>query len=224
MSQTSALPLRASSGRDKVVDSATLFETNAVLFCLCLSFVGYLMIPRGARKYFCNAYPKRFAKTYFVKHEVPTHVTTYESISDVGCISPSARSRRGCFTATGPSPLILDPRTTCVMTGQVGQKASSSVLSSPSRGFTLDASNNRPGMQHLKTPLPSRIDEDASQSPNSVLDQSMISDTKKLLVLISSRCLDKQQEQDQKDAIELLGKRNVPFDTIDGMNGANRSR
>jgi hypothetical protein len=72
---------------------------------------------------------------------------------------------------------------------------------------------------------PATMEEDVpSHSPNSVLDQTESDQPKKLLVLMSSRCLDPQQGQNQKDAIALLRQRKVHFETVDGMNPLQRNR
>lgn len=235
--------MQASVVVEDTVDTIIVLQTNCVLFLLCCSFVMYLMVPRGVRKHVCNVYPKRFAKTYFVQHEVPTQITTsreqdYDFIntcSDDGyhnSFTPTPRRSKKKPTRgwVAPSPLILDPEKACVMTGQLftGQQqpadttASSCDDSSPARLFTPGGTARK---HNIRNPLHSTIDEEAgSQSPNSVMDQSMCSDTKKLLVLISTRNLDKQQLQDQKEALALLRQRKVPYDTVDGMNSLQRSR
>ena len=220
--------------KERVVNTELLIKTNFALLMFFFGFVGYLILPRGARKYFCNAYPKRFHRISFAKHEVPTQISTspnpdYEPIDDCyTSFTPRSSSRsdnpnRGWMP---PTPLILEPGNACVTTGQIfaGHQpvdAASSIYSSPSRLFTPGRTNKK---RSARTPFQPTIDEDAnSQSPNSVLDQSMV-ETKKLVVLMTSRCLDKQQMQNQQEAFALLRQRKVPFETVDGMNGLQRSR
>lgn len=233
MSEVSVPPMLV---KERFVDAELLMKTNFALLMFFFGFVGYLILPRGTRKYLCNAYPKRFHRISFAKHEVPTQITTspnpdYEPIDDCyTSFTPrsSSRSDRPNRGWMPPTPLILEPGNACVTTGQIfaGQPAidaASSIYSSPSRLFTPGRTSRK--TRNARTPFQPTIDEtDAnSQSPNSVLDQSM-GESKKLLVLMSSRCLDKQQMQNQQEAFALLRQRKVPFETVDGMNGLQRSR
>lgn len=241
MSETPA-PLKATLVKDILQVTGVVYQANIALFVIYISFFVYLVIPRGARKHFCNAYPKRHTRTRYIKHEVPTLVTThrmsYDSIDDVEqnnlqFQTPSARSSHdiGCTAAfpLHPAPMILNPEKAWIMTGEalmLGPKtpAGGSMYSSPRGLFTSDRKRDRLGS--TRTPLPPKIDENETMSPSSVVDQSMMSSSssKRLLVLMSSRCLDRKQEIDQQEAFDLLRSRGVPFDRVDGMNTLHRKR
>ncbi|KAI2513439.1 hypothetical protein MHU86_913 [Fragilaria crotonensis] len=231
MNRGTALPLQMNA---HVVDpdSELVVLTNCALLLVCVAFVGYLAIPGGARKRYCNSHPRRFARTSFVLRDcdVLTPIVSaspdrgYDSIDDgYTSFAPRSPSRSdllhgGCSL---PTPLIMDPGIACLSKGQATPNAPSS-----HRWSTPGKTSRTHGRQTPATARPPpTIEEDVNNnSPNSVSDKSEHELPKKLLVLVSTRCLDPQQEQNQRDAIALLRQRKVPFETVDGMNPLQRTR
>ena len=223
-------------------DSDLIVVTNCALLLICITFVVYLTIPRGARKQYCNSHPTRFARSSFVmsdcdvskQRRLASPDRGYDAIDDGGYTSFAPRSpsrsdvpHRGCSIST---PLIGEPGIACLSTGQAPtEHGRTDTALFSSSWFTPGTRTTRKQPQRTPAtdwPPPPTLEENSiNHSPSSsVLNQSECELSKKLLVLISSRCLDPQQVQNQRDAIALLRQRKVRFETVDGMNALQRSR
>jgi len=151
----------------KLIDASNILsQHNNALVAICGGFFIYLLVPKGAKKYFCNAYPRRFLRTgknrLVATKAKATHIRTilptvknalidtrraWEADKKKLVASPSEANSRGtlnfeyekeCFM----SPQLLYQANACTRKGNNrlcgSPDACSSMHSSPSRLFSND--------------------------------------------------------------------------------------
>lgn len=187
------------------------------MFFVCVIFLSFLVNRRAMQ--LCARSSENRSEIY----ETPTDVTSsLVKAKNLECHlqqdQMSDLYQQGCYMNS--SPLINGTQQHWAAFTSASEQIDTcaSLHSSPS-GFLKPSRWN---VKKLRQPA--RLNEKSCIPQYATSDESVLNDSKKLLILMSSRCLDKQQAENQKTALEILKARRVPFETVDGMKSINRKR
>jgi hypothetical protein len=212
-----------------------IVDMDSALCCICFLFMAYLLFPKSIRKHVCCASPSGSSKGYVVPPDVKSLSSPSSTSSTTiargntpkskdamdyedGYISFSPRASSDALPFACTRKSVLDY-------GTIFQRPSiSPTKSSSERKSSLKVTFKSPRVD--KTFEKSHVEEGPAIAKSGSRSQTNPStdEAKKLIVLLSSLCMDRQQEQDQRDALTLLRQRKAVFNVVDGSQGTHRKR
>ena len=153
----------------------------------------------------------------------PSKVTSHEAFSD--------DNRKDCQTASHLQFQTDDGHRARKDTpSRRLSNALTSIPSSSARLFSTQklplnyGSMNAVDIPLFQSPIDKRMESDLKEVTSIQSEILELDNSKKLLVLISKRCLDEVMQNQQEEALALLKMRRVPFDIVDGMDPMQRTR
>lgn len=222
-------------------ETTNLDHHQRALVAAFSGFIFYLLIPKGIRKHFFDALPRRYAKTRNRRKKRKSKVRWSDAKSSRDSWMYAEHANKDCFLPSHAN-LLLDP-SGCSAPPLDSPITAASMCSSYHRGLLSPKSmtqNNHhctektPLLSNTKrriaqrvsaTPLSNQTSNSSRQSsPQSVASLMDRTEPTRVLLLLSSKLDDADQIQHQREAQELLQDRGVPFETADADDPINRDR